>query len=54
MKGGLNNDAGIGVLVDNYIALHLAGPDISNLLPDLLEESMRLRQRAGIKRRADR
>ena len=54
MKGGLHNDSRVGVLVDNHIALHLAGPDISNLLPDLFEESIRLRERVGIKGRADR
>lgn len=53
MKGGLHNDSRVGVLVDNHIALHPAGPDIPNLLPDFLEESMRTRRRAGIRGRAE-
>ena len=48
MKGGLCNDSGIGVLVDNHTALHFAGSDIPDFLPYLLKESISLRQRVGM------
>jgi hypothetical protein len=48
VKGGQLNDTGIGILVDNHTALHLARSDISSLLPDLVKEGVRLFQRAGI------
>ena len=48
VKGGQLNDSGIGILVDNHTALHLARSDIPNLLPDLVKEGVKLSQRAGI------
>lgn len=52
MKGGLRNDTGIGVLVDNHTTLHFAGSDILNLLPNLVEEGVRRPQMVGMQRRA--
>ena len=47
MKGGLYNDSGIGVLVDNHTTLHFAGSNILDLHPGLVEEGVRLNQRVG-------
>jgi hypothetical protein len=48
VKGGQLNDSGIGILVDNHTALHLARSDIPRLLPDLVKEGVSLFQRAGV------
>jgi hypothetical protein len=53
VKGGPNNDSGIGVLVDNRIALCLIGSAVLDLLPMLHEECIRLRYEVGIQGGAD-